>query len=80
MIGSSQDLNMMAQEEKKNHLATAMDPLSKDELLTHHTGGTHGDVEPSGNDLPSGRVPGRASEPSRARVDDAAATELFVHF
>ena len=42
MIGSSQDLNMMAQEEK----------TTKDELLTHHTGGSHGDVEPSGDDSP----------------------------
>ena len=35
-----------------------------------HTGGRHGDVEPSGDDLPSGRVPGRAPEPSRSRVND----------
>ena len=27
-------------------------------------------MEPSGDDLPSGRVPGRAPEPSRSRVDD----------
>ena len=29
-----------------NHLATAMDPQSKDELLTHQSGGGHDDVEP----------------------------------
>ena len=46
-----------------------MDPYSKYELLTHHSGGRHGDVEPSGDDLPSSRVPGRAPEPSRSRVD-----------
>ena len=41
-------------------------------MLTTHTfsGGGHGDVEPSGDDLPSDRVPGRAPEPSRSRVDD----------
>ena len=53
-----------------NHLATAMDPQSRDERLTHHSGGRHGDVEPSGDDLPSGRVPGRAPEPSQSWVDD----------
>ena len=46
-----------------------MDPYSKDELLTHHTGGRHGDVEPSDDDLPSGRVPRRAPEPFQSRVD-----------
>ena len=46
-----------------------MDLYSKDELLTHQSGGRHDDVEPSGDDLPSGRVPGRAPEPSRSRVD-----------
>ena len=47
-----------------------MDPLSKDELLTHHSGGRHDDVEPSGDDLPSGGVSGRAPKPSQSRVDD----------
>ena len=47
-----------------------MDPLSKKKLLTHHSGGRHGDVEPSGDDLPSSRVSGRAPEPSQSRVDD----------
>ena len=47
-----------------------MDPKSKDELLTHHFGGRHGDVEPSGDDLPSGRVPERASELLRSEIDD----------
>jgi hypothetical protein len=45
MIGSSQDLNMVAQIGEDNHLATAMDPWSKDEILTHHSGGGHGDEE-----------------------------------
>jgi hypothetical protein len=45
MIGSSQDLNIVAQLGEDNHLATAMDLLSKDELLTHHSGGRHGDEE-----------------------------------
>ena len=35
--------------ERDNHLATAMDPKSKDELLTHHSGGRHGDEELSGD-------------------------------
>ena len=38
------------------------------ELLTLHPGGRHGDVEPSGIDLPSGSVPGAASESSRTRI------------
>ena len=63
-----------------NHLATAMDPQSKDELLTHHSGGRHSDVEPSGDDLPSGRMPGRAPEPSRSRVDDDGGDETFHGF
>ena len=57
-----------------------MDPESKDELLTHHSGGRHGDVWPSGDDLPSGRVPGRASEPSRSRVDDDGGDGTFHGF
>ena len=51
-----------------------------DELLTHHTGGRHGDVEPSGDDLPSGRVLGRAPEPSRSRVDDDGSDGTFRGF
>ena len=43
----------------------------------HHSGGRHGDVEPLVNDLPSGRVPGRAPEPSRSRVDDDGGDETF---
>ena len=46
MIGSSQDLNVIAQSGK----------TTKDELLTHHSGGMHGDIEPYGNDLPFGSV------------------------
>jgi hypothetical protein len=45
MIGSSQDPNMEAQIGEDNHLATNMDPLSKDELLMHNSGGRHGDEE-----------------------------------
>ena len=39
-----------------------------------------GDVEPSGDDLPSGRVPGRAPEPSRSRVDDDGGDGTFRGF
>ena len=46
----------------------------------HHTGGRHGDVEPSGDDLLSDRVPGRAPEPSRSRVDDDGGDETFRGF
>ena len=38
------------------------------ELLTLHPGGRHGDVEPSGIDLPSDSVPGGTSESPRTRV------------
>ena len=54
-----------------------MDPKSKDELLMHHSEGSHGDVEPSGDDIPSGRVPVRASQPSRSRVDDNGGSGTF---
>ena len=37
----------------------------------------HGDVDPSGDNLPSGRVPGRAPEPSRSRVDDDGGDGTF---
>ena len=37
---------------RDHHLATALDPYSKDELLTHLSGGNHGDVEASGDDSP----------------------------
>ena len=43
----------------------------------HHSRGRHGDVEPSGDDLPASRVPGRASEPSRSRVDDGGGDGTF---
>ena len=33
-------------------LATAMNPYSRDKLLTHRLGGNHGDEEASGDDLP----------------------------
>ena len=52
MSGSSQDQNMMAQIGEDNHIATAMDPESKYELLTHHSVGRHGDEETSGDDPP----------------------------
>ena len=38
--------------EREHQLATAMDPQSRDELLTHHRGGNHGDEEASGEDSP----------------------------
>ena len=34
-------------------------------------------MEPSGGNLPSGRVPGRAPEPSRSRVDDDGSDKTF---
>ena len=46
-------------------------------VIMHHTRGRHGDVEPSGDDLPSGRVPGRGPEPSRSRVDDDGGDGTF---
>ena len=46
----------------------------------HHSGGRHGDVEPSGDDLPSGRVPVKAPEPSRSRVDDNGGDRTFHGF
>ena len=54
-----------------------MDPYSKDELLTHHPGGTHGDEEASGDDPFFGRVLGRVSKPSRTRVDDDGGYRTF---
>ena len=48
-----------------------------DELLTHHSGGWHGDLEPSDDDLPFGRVSRRAPEPSRSRVDDNSGDGIF---
>ena len=44
-------------------LATAMDPKSREELLTHHLGGNHGDEEASGDDSPPpGGCRNRAAE------------------
>ena len=40
----------------------------------------HGDVEPSGDDLLSGRLPGRAPEPSQSRVDDDSGDGTFRGF
>ncbi|KAK1650293.1 hypothetical protein QYE76_068098 [Lolium multiflorum] len=40
--------NNEAQQGEDDHLATAMDPWSRGELLTHHSGGDHGDEESSG--------------------------------
>ena len=46
-------------------------------LLTHHSGGRHGGVEASGDDLHSGRVPGRASELLRSKIEDDSRDETF---
>ena len=43
----------------------------------YHSGGRHGDIESSGDNLPSDRVPGRAPEPSRSRVDDDGGEGTF---
>ncbi len=48
------------------------------ELLTLHTGGWHDEEEDLRDDLPSGRVPGRASDPPDLGTMVAAATEGFV--
>ena len=42
---SSQDLNMKVQRRRNQPSSYYMDPQSKDELLTHHTGVLHGDEE-----------------------------------
>ena len=47
------------------------------ELLTLHHSGRHGDVEPSGIDLPSGSVPGAASESPRTRVRGGGVGSCF---
>ncbi|KAK1662374.1 hypothetical protein QYE76_050533 [Lolium multiflorum] len=57
--------NNEAQQGEDDHLATAMDPWSSGELLTHHSGGDHGGVESSGDESPSGRVPEAISESPR---------------
>ena len=46
----------------------------------HHSRGRHGDVEPSGDDLASGRESGRAPEPSRSRIDDDHGDGTFRGF
>ena len=48
------------------------------ELLTLHTGGWHDEEEGLRDDLPSGRVPGRASDPPDLGTMVAAATDYFV--
>ena len=59
--------------EKLDSLVSKLDVLLvilkfwKMELLTHHPGGRHGDVEPSGIDFLSDRVPGLTSESPRIR-------------
>ncbi|KAK1629383.1 hypothetical protein QYE76_003698 [Lolium multiflorum] len=65
--------NNEAQQGEDDHLATAMDPWSRGELLTHHSGGDHGDEESSGDESPPGRVPEEISESPRW---DAAAASL----
>ncbi|KAK1645477.1 hypothetical protein QYE76_063282 [Lolium multiflorum] len=57
--------NNEAQQGEDDHLATAMDPWSRGELLTHHSGGDHGDEESSGDESLSGRVPRRSPNPPR---------------
>src|SRR4051812_3097225 len=54
-----------------------MDPYSKVELLTLHTGGWHDEEEGLRDDLPSGRVPGRASDPPRSRDDGGGGYRRF---
>ena len=62
----------------ENHqLATTMDPWSKVELLTHHPGGGHGDVEASGMVffLQQGAGTGMTKS-SRDRNHDGGGTEV----
>jgi hypothetical protein len=67
-----------AQIREYNHLATAMDPWYRGGLLTHHSGGKHGDEERPPVMIPlSDRVPGRAFGPSRSRIDDGGGLQYF---
>ena len=58
-----------------------MDPKSKDELLTHHTGGLHGDEEGLQGEFPS---PAGCREelqiPPDLGMEMTAATDSFVDF
>ena len=77
MLGSSQDLNMMAQIGEENHLATAMDrsPRVNYSRITPEAGMV---MKSPPVMIPlSGRVPGRASEPSRTRVADGGGCGTF---
>ena len=62
---------------EKHQLATAMDPWSKVELLTHHPGGGHGDVEASGMVFFLRQGAGtRTAISSRDRNRDGGGTEV----
>ena len=50
------------------------------ELLALHTGVWHDEEEGLQDDLPSDRVPGRASDPSRSRDGDDGGYRLFRGF
>src|SRR5215203_136745 len=67
--------NNEAQQGEDDHLATAMDPWSRGELLTHHSGGDHGDEESSGRRIPSPAGCRRRS-PESPEMGFAAAASL----
>ncbi|KAK1668805.1 hypothetical protein QYE76_056964 [Lolium multiflorum] len=70
--------NNEAQQGEDDHLATAMDPWSRGELLTHHSGGDHGGVESSGDESPLRRVPEAISESPEMGLA-AAASQGFPY-
>ena len=58
---SEEIIVLKAKRERRNHLATTMDPSDPKELLTHHHGGSKVDEDCLPNGFPSGRVPEKAS-------------------
>ena len=60
---------MKAQRER-HHTSYCYGPIVQGRLLTHRPDGGYVDEEASGINLPSGRVSGRASEPSQMKVED----------
>ena len=59
---------------ENNHLATAMDPYSYGELLTHHSGGWHGDEEGLRRRFPS---PAKCREELWSPRDDGGGYRLL---
>ena len=57
-----------------------MDPLSKDELLMHHYGGRHGDVEPPVMISPQEGCREELQNPSDLGLMTTVVKKLFVDF